>query len=97
MFELIEKMIIRLSTSLVNGSNHTKCVSMSNQKCMIQPTLTNLHLNEHSQKLHCYSFAVSLHRCLGSCNILMTCLIKYVFQTNRRFKSKCVHHDYRNK
>ena len=31
---------------LVNASNHTKCLSLSNQKCEIQPTLINLHPNE---------------------------------------------------
>ena len=39
MFGLIKKIFIGLSTGLVNGSNHTKCVSLSNQKCMTQPTL----------------------------------------------------------
>ena len=33
MFGLIKK-YIGLLTGLVNGSNHTKCVSLSNQKCM---------------------------------------------------------------
>ena len=37
---------------------------------MIQPTLINLHPNEYSQELHCYSFAVRLNRCVGSCNTL---------------------------
>ena len=32
MFELITKILIGLLTGLVNGSNHTKCVSLSNQK-----------------------------------------------------------------
>ena len=32
-----KKMLIRLLTGLVNGSNHTKCVSLSNEKCMTQP------------------------------------------------------------
>ena len=32
-----KKMLIRLLTGLVNGSNHTNCVSLSNQKCMTQP------------------------------------------------------------
>ena len=32
-------MSIKLLISLANASNHTKCVSLSNQKCMIQPTL----------------------------------------------------------
>ena len=31
MFELIKKMFIRLLAGLVNGSNHTKCASLSNQ------------------------------------------------------------------
>ena len=34
-----------LLTSLVNASNHTKCFSLSNQKCTTQPTIINLHPN----------------------------------------------------
>ena len=45
-------MIVGLLAGLVNGSNQTKCVSFSNQKCMIQPTLINLYPNEYSQE--CY-------------------------------------------
>ena len=41
-------------TSVVNASNHTKCVSLNNQKRMIQPTLVNLHPNEYSQEFHYY-------------------------------------------
>ena len=44
--------------------------ALSNQKCMIQPTLINLHLNENSQEFHCYSFAIKLDRCVVSCNTL---------------------------
>ena len=51
-------------------NQHTKCVSLSNQKCEIQPTLINLHPNEYSEELHCYPFAVKLDRCVGSCNTL---------------------------
>ena len=68
MFRLIKKMFIGLLTSLVNGSNDTKCISLSNQKCVIQPTLINLHANEYSQELHDCQFAVKLDRCVGSCN-----------------------------
>ena len=32
MFGLIKKIFIGLLTGLVNGSTHTKCVSLSNQK-----------------------------------------------------------------
>ena len=40
MFGLIRKIFIGLITGLVNGSNHTKCVSFRNQKRMTQPTLS---------------------------------------------------------
>ena len=51
MFSLIKKMFIKLLTGKVNASNHAKCVLLSNQKCIIQPTLINLHPNEYSQEL----------------------------------------------
>ena len=70
MFGLIKKIFIGLLTGLVNGSNHTKCVSLSNQECMTQPTLINLHPNEYSQEFHYYPFAVKLDRCVRSCNTL---------------------------
>ena len=63
-------MFLVLSSNIVNGSNHTKCVLLSNQKCMNQPTLINLHPNEYSQEFHYYPFVVKLDRCIGSCNIL---------------------------
>ena len=66
----IKKIFIRLLTVLVDGSNHTKCLSFSNQQCMIQPTLINLHPNENSQEFHYYPFAFKLDRCVGSCNTL---------------------------
>ena len=49
MFGVIKNMFIVLLSNIVNGSNHTKCVSLSNQKCMTEPTLINLHPNEYSQ------------------------------------------------
>ena len=52
MFGFIKKIFIGLLTHLVNGYNHTKSVSLSNQKCQIQPTLINLHPNEYSQEFH---------------------------------------------
>ena len=70
MFGLINKIFIGLLTGLVNGSSHTKCVLLSNQKCMIQPTLINIRLNEYSREFHFYPFAVKLDRCAGSCNTL---------------------------
>ena len=70
MFGLIKKMLIGLWSGRVNGSNDTKCVSLSNEKCEIQPPLINLHPNEYSQKLHYYLFTSKLDRCVGSCNTL---------------------------
>ena len=43
MLGIIFKMFIVLLSSIVNTSNHAKCVLLSNQKRMIQPTLINLH------------------------------------------------------
>ena len=52
MFELIKKIFIGLLTDLADGSNHTKCVLLNNEKRMAQPTLINLHPNEYSQEFH---------------------------------------------
>ena len=37
MFEVVKKIFIGLLTGLVNASNRTKCVPLTNQKCT-QPT-----------------------------------------------------------
>ena len=63
-------MSIMLLTSLANASNHTKCVSLNNQKCEIQLTIINLYPNEYSQDVHYYPFSVKLDRCFESCNTL---------------------------
>ena len=63
-------MFIALFIGLVNASNHTKCLSLSNQKCEIQPTFINSHPNEYNQQLCYYSFTVKLDKCVGSCNTL---------------------------
>ena len=95
MFSFIKKIFIGLLTGLDYGPNHTKCVLLSNQKCMTQPTLINIHPNEYSQEFHYYSFAVKLNRCAGSCNTLND--LSMCSNQNRRFKCECVQHDYRNK
>ena len=70
MFGLIKKIFMGSLISIANACNHTKCVSSSNQKCMIQPTFINLHPNEYSQEFHYYLFTVKLNKCVGSCNTL---------------------------
>ena len=52
MLGIIQKMFIVLLSNIVNGSNHTKCMSLRNQKCMIQLTLINVHPNEYSPDLN---------------------------------------------
>ena len=49
MFRLIKKVFTGLLTGIVSAFNHTKCFSLSNQKCKIQPTLNgcNLHPTEY--------------------------------------------------
>ena len=64
-------MFIALLASIgSNASSHTKCVSLSNQKYNIQPTIIYLRPNEHNQELPYYLFAVKLDKCAGSCNTL---------------------------
>ena len=61
---------VLLINIIVNACNHTKCVSLSNQKCEIQTTLTVLDPNEYNQELHYYPFAVKSDKSVGSCNFL---------------------------
>ena len=70
MFCSIKQVFVELLASIVNASNHTKCISLNNQQRMIQPTLINLHPNEYGQGLCYHLFAVKLGRCMGSCNTL---------------------------
>ena len=70
MFDLTKNMLVILLTSILSPSIDTKYVSLSNKKCMTQPTLINLHPNEYSQELRYYPFAVNWYRCAVSWNIL---------------------------
>ena len=54
MLGIIKKVFIVLLNKIVNGSNYTKCVSLSNQKCMTQHIIINLHPNEYSLEIHYY-------------------------------------------
>ena len=59
-------MFIALLTNMANASKRTKCVSLRNQKYVIQPTLINLHPSKYNQEFHYYPFAVKLDRYIGS-------------------------------
>ena len=63
MLGIIKKLFILLLSSRINASNHTKCVSLSNKKCMTQPTLIDLHSNEYSQEFYYYPLLIKLNRC----------------------------------
>ena len=60
---LIKAIFIRLLTDIVSA-----CASLSNQKCMAQPTLINLHPSEYSQEFHYYPFTVKLDKYVRICN-----------------------------
>ena len=62
MFKLIKKFFVMLLTSIVSAFDHTKWISLSNQKCMTQLTLINLHPNKYSQELHYYPFSINLDK-----------------------------------
>ena len=66
MFGIKKKLVIRLLTGPVNASNHTKFVSLSNQKCEIHPTFINLHPNEYSQEFYYYPLTTELGKCIGN-------------------------------
>ena len=70
MFGVNKKVFIVALSIKINASNHTKCVSLSTQKCKIHPKFINLHPNEYSQEFHYYLFSVKLDRCVGSCNTI---------------------------
>ena len=49
MLRIIQEKCLVLLTNIVIATNHTKCVSLSNQKCSIHPTLIKLNPNEYNQ------------------------------------------------
>ena len=84
MFRLSNKIFIGLLISAVNASNHTKSVLLSNQKCMIQAILINLHPYQYSQEFHYYPFLVKLDICVGSCNTLSDLSNKVCFPNKQK-------------
>ena len=75
------ELFVVLLGNIVNAANHTKCVSLSNQKCMTQTALINLHPNKYNQKFHYYPAAVKLDICVGSWIVY---LIKNEFQIKQK-------------
>ena len=96
MFGLTQKIFIGLLTDIKSASNHTKCILLSNQKCVTQTTLINSYPNDYTQESCYYPFTVTLDRCVEICNSLSN-LFNKVCVKKTRFKSKHVKHNYRNK
>ena len=59
MFRFIKKMFYGLLTITVNAFGRTKDLSLSNQQCMTQTTLINLHPNEYTHELSYYPFIIN--------------------------------------
>ena len=97
MFGLIKKMFLGLLTDVVSASNHTKCVSLSNQKCGIELALINLHQNEYIQELHYYPFPFKLDRCVWSCNTINDLSNKVYVPNKTEDLNLFFQHDLRNK
>ena len=69
-----------LIVSIVNGSNHAKCVSLSNQKYMTQPILINYIIMNIFKNFITICLQLNCIDVLEVVVLLMTYLIKYVFQ-----------------
>ena len=76
MFRLTKQVFIRFYsfseslTSIVNVSNHTKCIYLNNRTRITRPTLIELSPDEYNQLLCYYSFMDNLDKCNKSCNTL---------------------------
>ena len=69
-------MFVILLISIVSASDHTKCVSLSNQNAWLNLLVINLLPNEYSQQVRYYLFSVNLDRCAGSYNTLFDLSIR---------------------
>ena len=49
-------MFMGLLISIVNASNQTECISLSNQKCMTQPTLINPASTQRPKDIPLWSY-----------------------------------------
>ena len=76
-------MFIVLLTNTVNASNHAKCISLSNQKCKIQPTLLIYILKNTVKNDSTIHLQLNWIDVLEVVIPLMTYL-KYVFQMKQK-------------
>ena len=64
MFTFINQVFISLLR--FSGSLATKCISLNNKPCLLEPPVIGINLIE----LHYYPFIIRLDICNGSCNTL---------------------------
>ena len=60
------KIIVIEFIGLNTNTNALKCVSMSNQECVVRPAIMNIISNEPS--FYSYGVLVNKYKCSGSCN-----------------------------
>ena len=78
-------MFIVLLTNIVNASSHTKCVSLTNQKFKIQPTLIILYIVMNTDKNYTtIDLRLNQINLLEITILLMTYLMEYGFQTKQK-------------
>ena len=81
-------MLIGLLIRIVIIHNHTKCIPLSNPKCMTQPNLIDLHPNEYSQEIHHSLLRLNWIDVSEVVILLLIYLIKHVFQTKQKIYMK---------
>ena len=67
MFTFIKKMFFAAMTFVGCGALNAitlKCVSMSNQKCLVRPAIMNINTNEPLF----YPYIIAVNKYIGSCN-----------------------------
>ena len=84
MFGLIKKIFIGLLTGLVIGSNCTKCFGKQLEICMTRPTLLIYILTNKVKNFTTIHLCLTYVDVLEAVILLMTCLIKYVFQIKQK-------------
>ena len=80
----MKKKVIGLLTGLVNAYNHTKCVSLSNQKCEIQHTFIYYILMNPVKNFTTIHLQLNYTNVLEVVILSMTYVIKYVFQIKQK-------------
>ena len=79
-------MFIKVFSSIFNASNHIQCVSLSlsNQKCKIQPTHISLHPNKYVRNFTTNHLGLNEIDVLEVIILLLNYLIECMFQIKQK-------------